>query len=81
MAVTFIGGVPLMGILGLILIGTGVIILFVAIFTRRQVPKDYDYDSDDGFIDLLNMMSSIIRIAGILLIVLGIIFLLINQFL
>lgn len=63
-----------MNILGLILIGTGIIILFVAKLVLRQVPRDYDYDSDDGFLDLLKMTSDILNVIGYIGILIGIIF-------
>ncbi len=61
-----------MRILGLIFVATGIIIVLVARSVTRQVPRDYDYDSDDGFLELLNSMSRLLKMAAYIIMAVGI---------
>lgn len=67
-----------MGIIGLILIVVGFIILFVAALVKKQVPRDYDYDSNDGLIDALEEVSKLLKIFAYISIILGIILIIFN---
>lgn len=70
-----------MSILGLILIVTSIIIVVVAVSITRQVPKDYDYENDDGFLDLLKKFSDIFFLFAILLAIIGIVCMVLDKIL
>ncbi len=67
-----------MAIIGLILIVVGFIILFVATLVKKQVPRNYDYDSNDGLLEALEEISKILRIFAYISMILGIILIIFN---
>ncbi len=67
-----------MAIIGLILIVIGIIILFVASLVKKQVPRNYDYDSDDGLLEALEEVSNILKIFAYISMIIGVILIIIN---
>ncbi len=61
-----------MEILAVIIMGTGLVLLVAGKNVGNHLPPDYQSE-DDGFRQLLQTMGSIVRTAGVVLLVIGVV--------
>ena len=64
-----------MGILGIIMIVVGVALMIVGRNVANSLPPNYQEEEDDGFLRLLQGMGRMLSVAGILFILVGILWL------
>lgn len=69
-----------MNILAVILIVTGVVLLFVGKNVANHLPPNYQSEDDD-FLQLLQTMGNLVKGAGVVLLIIGVICLLIGTML
>lgn len=63
-----------MQIFGFIILITGIILILVARNVSGNLPPDYhNTEDDDGFLQLLQSMGKLVRGAGILFIIVGVV--------
>ncbi len=62
-----------MEILGIIVIVTGIGLLFAGRITSRSLPPDYREEQEDGFLELLKTVGNVISAIGILFILGGLV--------
>lgn len=65
-----------MNILGIIIIITGLGLFFAGNITNKSLPPDYNAAADDGFFELLCSVGKVLKIAGCVFVVIGILCLL-----
>lgn len=67
-----------MNILGMIIVITGIALIFAGRLTRRSLPPDYHMDADDGFFKLLDSVAKFLERAGGVFVLIGMVCILLS---
>ncbi len=67
-----------MQLLGIINLVTGLVLVLVGRNVSRGLPPSYQSENDDGFLQLLQSMGKLIGGAGVLFVIIGMVFIVIG---